>query len=181
MALEEAFQVTVDEALYASAKTVGDLEALLKPLDAGLARPAAIAEPIDFPAWNRSWVARTVRRASLPTWILPLGRVFMQLKVDGLEHLESLQGPVVFAANHQSHFDRLQFSGPSAPMAVSVAPAMARSSSRRTSSRSNSRKAWASNSATITSPHCSSTRSPRKQARGRCDILVSWLPLDTRC
>ena len=105
MALEEAFQVTVDEALYASAKTVGDLEALLKPLDAGLARPAAIAEPIDFPAWNRSWPARTVRRASLPTWILPLARVFMQLKVDGLEHLESLQGPVIFAANHQSHFD----------------------------------------------------------------------------
>jgi long-chain acyl-CoA synthetase len=29
----------------------------------------------------------------------------MALTVRGLEHLEGLQGPVVFAANHQSHFD----------------------------------------------------------------------------
>jgi long-chain acyl-CoA synthetase len=64
-----------------------------------------MAEPIEFPAWNRSWPARTLRRASLPTWILPLARVFMQLEVRGLEHLEAIHGPVIFAANHQSHFD----------------------------------------------------------------------------
>ena len=29
----------------------------------------------------------------------------MRLEVRGLEHLESVQGPVIFAANHQSHFD----------------------------------------------------------------------------
>ena len=105
MALEEAFQVTIDEAQYASAKTVGDLEQITKPLDAGAPRPVALVEPIDFPAWTRSWPARTLRRASLATWILPLGRVFMSLEVRGLEHLEGIPGPVIFAANHQSHFD----------------------------------------------------------------------------
>jgi long-chain acyl-CoA synthetase len=49
--------------------------------------------------------ARALRRASLPTWILPLGRLFAQIEVRGLEHLENLHGPVIFAANHQSHLD----------------------------------------------------------------------------
>jgi long-chain acyl-CoA synthetase len=107
MALEEAFQVTIDEARFASARTVRDLEALTEPLDVPAAgQPAAtITEPIDFPSWNRTLPARALRRASLPTWILPLARVFMRLDVSGLEHLDAIQGPVIFAANHQSHFD----------------------------------------------------------------------------
>jgi long-chain acyl-CoA synthetase len=42
---------------------------------------------------------------SLPTWILPLSRIFASMTVSGLEHLEKIDGPVIFAANHQSHFD----------------------------------------------------------------------------
>jgi len=42
---------------------------------------------------------------SLPTWILPLARAFAWIKVDGLEHLKDLEGPVMFASNHQSHMD----------------------------------------------------------------------------
>ena len=109
MALEEAFQVTVDESRFSAARTVGDLEALTRPLsvDAGPAGPATVAhtDAIDFPSWNRTLPARALRRASLPTWILPLGRIFASLDVRGLDHLERIQGPVIFAANHQSHFD----------------------------------------------------------------------------
>jgi long-chain acyl-CoA synthetase len=31
--------------------------------------------------------------------------VFAHIQVDGREHLRTLRGPVIFAANHQSHFD----------------------------------------------------------------------------
>ena len=58
-----------------------------------------------FPSWNRSLPARVARRLSLPTWILPLGRIFARVSVTGLEHLEKIEGPVIFASNHQSHFD----------------------------------------------------------------------------
>jgi long-chain acyl-CoA synthetase len=106
MAIEEAFQVTIDEGTFAAASTVADLEALTRPLQGtGAAAAVRTAEPIAFPSWNRSWLARTLRRASLPTWILPLGRVFARVRVEGLDHLAGLQGPVIFAANHQSHFD----------------------------------------------------------------------------
>jgi long-chain acyl-CoA synthetase len=106
MALEETMQVTLDEPRFAAASTVADLEALTRPLERGEAATAVIgSESIDFPAWNRSAPVRALRRASLPTWILPLARLFVSLKVEGLEHLNEAGGPVIFAANHQSHLD----------------------------------------------------------------------------
>jgi long-chain acyl-CoA synthetase len=128
MALEETLQVTVDEAAFATASTVADLEALTRPIDAGA--PAAIlerAEPIAFPSWNRTAPVRALRRASLPTWILPIARLFVTLDIQGLEHLAGIRGPVIFAANHQSHLD-----GPMILQALPprwryrVAPAMAK-------------------------------------------------------
>jgi long-chain acyl-CoA synthetase len=64
-----------------------------------------VDEPVDFPRWNRGRLVGWVRRASLATWILPIARVFAWVRVSGLEHLDGIQGPVVFAANHQSHLD----------------------------------------------------------------------------
>ncbi|MEZ5318827.1 MAG: AMP-binding protein [Vicinamibacterales bacterium] len=127
MALEEAFQVTLDEGTLGDARTIGELQELVGA-DKGLRVPGSqgprvqgpgvepgpgpsstagrqTGEGIRFPAWNRSRVSWFLRRISLPTWILPLARPFLDLTVDGLEHLEGLQGPVVFAANHQSHMD----------------------------------------------------------------------------
>ncbi|HEY7497927.1 MAG TPA: AMP-binding protein [Vicinamibacterales bacterium] len=133
MALEEAFQVTVDEGRFSAAKTLADLEALTRPLEA--AGPAALqasagqpaAEPIDFPKWNQALPARALRRASLPTWILPLGRIFARVDARGLEHLDGIEGPVIFAANHQSHFDTpVILDALPARWRYRVAPAMAK-------------------------------------------------------
>ena len=60
---------------------------------------------VEFPSWNRTRLAWWIRRLSLPTWILPLGRIFARVRAEGLEHLERLDRPVIFAVNHQSHFD----------------------------------------------------------------------------
>lgn len=119
MALEEAFQVTVDESAFTAAATVADLEAMARPAEwghppsphggygeAGTGGAGGSRTPdIVFPSWNRSLPVRAIRRASLPTWILPLSRVFASMTVTGLEHLAKIDGPVIFAANHQSHFD----------------------------------------------------------------------------
>jgi long-chain acyl-CoA synthetase len=70
---------------------------------------------------------RALRRASLPTWILPLARVFVSLKVEGLEHLDQAGGPVIFAANHQSHLDTpMILQALPARWRYRVAPAMAK-------------------------------------------------------
>ena len=119
MALEEAFQITVDETSFAAARTVADLDALTAAREpvagaaAGPGRPVAAAgdavrareATFAFPSWNRWLPVRAIRRVSLPTWILPPARLFARVTVEGLEHLEHAHGPVIFAANHQSHFD----------------------------------------------------------------------------
>ena len=127
MALEEAFQVTIDEGRFSAARTVADLDALTRPLEAAGPVTIAATEAIEFPSWNRSLAARALRRASLPTWILPLGRIFANVDVRGLEHLESLEGPVIFAANHQSHLDTpVILDALPARWRYRVAPAMAK-------------------------------------------------------
>ena len=101
MAIEETFEVTVDEARFAAAATVGELESLIEPAGTGEAASkgstthselATANTPIEsgtrggadrFPRWNRTALARGVRAASLPTWILPVARVFMAVDVHG--------------------------------------------------------------------------------------------------
>jgi long-chain acyl-CoA synthetase len=102
VALEEKFGTTIDEAAFASADNLASLEHVVR--QAGPAADAS-AQAWAFPSWNRTWLARAIRRVSLPTWILPLARLFAWIQVEGLEHLRDLDGPVIFAANHQSHMD----------------------------------------------------------------------------
>ena len=93
MALEESLECTIDESRFAAATTVADLEELIRPLEGqGAATVHLQPEAIDFPTWNRSIPIRALRRASLPTWILPLARVFVKLEVRGLEHLQGMHG-----------------------------------------------------------------------------------------
>ncbi|HEY6360053.1 MAG TPA: AMP-binding protein [Vicinamibacterales bacterium] len=100
VALEDRFQTRIDEARFSEAASIADLRHLVEHAPA-----ADVEEPVDFPSWNRSWPVRSVRRLSLATWILPLARVFARVRVEGLEHLSGLEGPVVFASNHLSHMD----------------------------------------------------------------------------
>jgi long-chain acyl-CoA synthetase len=96
MELEQRTGGQVDESVFASARTVADL-AHLKPSNAP-------PESTVFPEWSRSLPARVLRRIALPL-VLPLARIFAWIRVEGLENLRGLKSPVIFAANHQSHFD----------------------------------------------------------------------------
>jgi long-chain acyl-CoA synthetase len=102
VALEDAFHTHLDEGAFAGARDLKDLRDVVGRASVTETTPP---EPVHFPAWNRSWLARAIRNVSLATWLLPLGRVFAWLRVSGREHLEHVRGPVIFAANHQSHMD----------------------------------------------------------------------------
>ncbi len=125
VALEDTFGARIDEGAFAGARSVADLKAIVdRGTEAGT---AAATEPVEFPSWNRTTVARFLRRISLPTWILPLGRLFVRLQVDGLANLERLDGPVVYAVNHQSHLDvPIVLTALPARLRYRVAPAMAK-------------------------------------------------------
>jgi len=96
--LERRAGVSLDEKQFANARTVGDL-ARAQPAT------AAAVDDFEFPEWSRSRPARAVRRVALPGLVLPLARLFAWIRVEGLENLRDLKGPVIFASNHQSHLD----------------------------------------------------------------------------
>jgi long-chain acyl-CoA synthetase len=122
--LEDTFQSHVDEAAFSEAR---DLAALRDVVQRGASPGAGASEPVDFPAWNRSLPARAIRRLSLPTWILPLARLFAWTHVEGLERLKGVAGPVIFASNHQSHMDTPVILSALPPrLRYRVAPAMAK-------------------------------------------------------
>ena len=130
MAIEERFQVTLDEAAFAAARTVGDLRALIaadRPAisrrriphaDRRRARPARARRPTGGPPSTRAGRGGRVS----PVEPRVRGRAPCDASAcrpgccrccacssgcgsKGVEHLQGLEGPVVFAANHQSHLD----------------------------------------------------------------------------
>ena len=101
VALEEALNTTIDEGAFGNATTLADLERLATA--PAVTEPPA--EPVEFPSWNRTAPVRAIRAISQSMILLPLARAFAWITVRGLENLDSAEGPVIFAANHQSHMD----------------------------------------------------------------------------
>jgi long-chain acyl-CoA synthetase len=122
MELEERFQTSIDEGAFASVRDVTDLRKLLD-------QPVAPTthETVTFPSWNRSRLAWFLRRIALPTWVLPLARVFARIEVRGADHVARVAGPVIFASNHQSHMDTPAILAALPPRRrYRIAPAMAK-------------------------------------------------------
>jgi long-chain acyl-CoA synthetase len=107
--VEVMIQLGVSEGDFQAARTVGDLSAIREhPAAAAAAAPAQ-----DIPNWPRGRAASIVRDIGLALVILPLARAFAWLRIEGRENLAHLDAPVIFASNHQSHFD-----GPAILMAL---------------------------------------------------------------
>jgi long-chain acyl-CoA synthetase len=94
MDLEETLQTSIDESAFAAMSKVADL-----------GRPTPTTKTISQPTYNRTWIARLIRRVLLPTVFLPCTRMFTKLSISGKQNMDGVEGPVVFAANHQSHLD----------------------------------------------------------------------------
>ncbi len=95
--LEQQSDTGVDEGSFAAARTVADLS-----------RPTAAAieeTPLEYPAWNRSWWARGIRRVVQALVARPLTRYYARIAVSGTANLSGLRPPVIFAPNHQSFMD----------------------------------------------------------------------------
>jgi len=125
MELEQRTGQSIGEAQFAQARKVGDLERA--PVSVPDSAAPLQSGTFEFPEWNRGVMARALRRIALPYFILPLARLFAWIKTEGTENLRNMEGPVIFAVNHQSHLDvpAVLWSLP-APWRYRVAPAMAK-------------------------------------------------------
>lgn len=111
MELEGRAHRNIDEEVFAKVQNIADLQELLKSpevipsADVVLPQERPWENLLVFPMWSRRWFVRIMRTLLQTILILPLTRMFAWIRVEGREQVQSWEGPVIFAANHQSHMD----------------------------------------------------------------------------
>ncbi|HYG10669.1 MAG TPA: 1-acyl-sn-glycerol-3-phosphate acyltransferase, partial [Pyrinomonadaceae bacterium] len=96
-ALEDRYQIEIDETAFTAATTVGDLEKLVR---GELPEEARHVAPYPYPRWTRTTPLRWLRGLLFYTVVLPITRVMSRMRVEGSERLDELTGPALFVANH---------------------------------------------------------------------------------
>lgn len=96
-AIEEQLGVYVDEQQVGPETTLRELEALVQLEGA--------QRDLPFPGWGRRMWCRVLRVLLQYGVIFPLNHLLYKVKVQGREHLRGLEGPVLFAANHNITLD----------------------------------------------------------------------------
>ena len=97
-ALEDRYQVDLNETRFASARTVGDLEGLVRG-------SSPVRSEFVFPRWAQRWPATWIRAFFyyLLTW--PATHLMAHPRVFGRENLRGVKGPVLVISNHAIYLD----------------------------------------------------------------------------
>ncbi len=98
-ALEERYQVELDEAAFTEETTLGQVEKLIHE------GQHQEAERYPYPRWQQRWPLSWLRIVLLYLIVLPLTRLMGRPKIHGKDHLVNVRGPLVFIANHVSTVD----------------------------------------------------------------------------
>ena len=93
-ALEDRYQVEIDEADFTAATTVGEIERMIQE------GTRASAPVYPDTRWSQRFPATWIRLALFYLFILPLTRAMCWVRVRGADHLKELRGPVMFVSNH---------------------------------------------------------------------------------
>jgi long-chain acyl-CoA synthetase len=98
-ALEDRYQVDLNEANFTSVSTVGDLERLLR-------EPQKLPQSgYRYPRWAQRWPVRWVRNFIyyLLTW--PATMIMAHPRIVGRENLRGIEGPFLISCNHITYID----------------------------------------------------------------------------
>jgi long-chain acyl-CoA synthetase len=92
-ALEERFQVELNETTFAEAKTVADVQRLLQ-------QPAAHRTEYVYPRWTQRAPVRWLRLAVYYALVWPATQILGHPRIVGRENLRGLRGPALIVSNH---------------------------------------------------------------------------------
>jgi long-chain acyl-CoA synthetase len=93
-ALEDKYQIDIDEAAFTDATTVGDVERIVR---GGV---VVASTPFPYPTWSHKFPVTWIRALLFYTIILPVTLVMSRMRVEGVEHIKKLNEPILFIANH---------------------------------------------------------------------------------
>jgi long-chain acyl-CoA synthetase len=97
-AIEDRYQVDLNETRFASARTVGELESLVRGA-------SPVRSEFVFPRWAQRWPVTWIRTFFyyLLTW--PATHLMAHPRVFGRENLRGVKGPVLVISNHVIYLD----------------------------------------------------------------------------
>jgi long-chain acyl-CoA synthetase len=99
-AIEERYQVDVDEAAFTAATTMADLERLIEQGGRG-----ERAVNYSYPYWTRTLPVKILRWFVFYTATLPVASIMCWVRPRGVATLRCLRGPVLFVSNHVASAD----------------------------------------------------------------------------
>ena len=106
-ALEDQYQIELDEAAITEATTVGDVERIVSQT-----KSEAVAYP--YPRWAMRFPMTWIRPIVYHLFLLPLSWIMCRVRVVGAENLAYVKGPALLISNHVTDVD--------APLIVSALP-----------------------------------------------------------
>ncbi|HXT86137.1 MAG TPA: AMP-binding protein [Verrucomicrobiae bacterium] len=97
-ALEEKYQVDLSETRFAEAKTVGEMEKLLR-------EPRARPQTHKFSRWAQRWPVTWIRLAVYYALTWPATMILARPEIRGRENLRGARGPLLVISNHVTYVD----------------------------------------------------------------------------
>ena len=111
-AIEDRYQIELDEAAITPATTLADLERMIhegsQPVPGAVAtgsEAVATGSEYPYPRWSRRWPIMWLRVAAYYLLVAPFVLVMCWPRVRGRGNLRDLRGPALFIANHISMVD----------------------------------------------------------------------------
>ncbi|MFN2512198.1 MAG: AMP-binding protein [Pyrinomonadaceae bacterium] len=98
-ALEESYQIELDEAAFTDTTTLGEVQKLIHQ------GQHTSTGPYPYPRWQQRWPVSWLRILLLYLIVLPLTWFMGRPKIIGKNHLNGLRGPAVFISNHVAFVD----------------------------------------------------------------------------
>jgi hypothetical protein len=97
-ALEDRFQVDLNESKFTAATTLTDLETMVH-------MPSAERTDFVYPRWVQRWPVPWIRRAVYYLLSWPATQILAHPEIEGRERLRDVKGPVLVICNHVTYLD----------------------------------------------------------------------------
>jgi long-chain acyl-CoA synthetase len=98
-ALEDHYQIDIDEAAFSEATTLAQVEALVR-------EGGSEASERVYPQWPQRWPVTWIRAIVFYLLLFPLTRLMSRARVAGREKLRGVKGPLLFVSNHVAMVDQ---------------------------------------------------------------------------
>lgn len=97
-ALEDQYQIELDEAAITEATTIGDVERIVSET-----KSEAVAYP--YPSWAMRFPMTWIRPLVYNLFLFPLTLIMCRVRVVGAEKLDHVKGPALLISNHVTDVD----------------------------------------------------------------------------